>query len=274
MLGDGVGVARFERSQLGTGGLVELPPRDVLVDLGGPVAVRRDVGPIVTATPVPLTSVRETSAPVVTGTTVLTTAVLTAAVIAVAASAALATVAPRGVTATALVLPIPPRGVTAPAVATVLANPARPPLPLPVLAAALVALAAPAVTSRGVPATAVATGTAVLAAVLIALAVPAVPPRGVTATALVTGTTVLTAALMTPATGPAAVAGGAVASVVGTPARHRTGTVAAAARSSAGPAVAGVLVPALVPGTVLERLGHVPLLCAGVLLAGVRGCRR
>mgnify|MGYP006189690519 CR=1 FL=1 len=52
------------------------------------------------------------------------------------------------------------------------------------------------------------------------------------------------------------------------------GPVALAPGSSAGPAVAGMSVPTLVPGPVLERLGHVPLLCADAVPVGSRGCRR
>ena len=56
--------------------------------------------------------------------------------------------------------------------------------------------------------------------------------------------------------------------------RMGAGPVALAPGSSAGPAVAGMSVPTLVPGPVLERLGHVPLLCADAVPVGSRGCRR
>jgi hypothetical protein len=161
-------------------------------------------------------------------------------------------------------------------------------------AAAVVAVASATVTLPVVPPVAsrgVATATvvlAVVAATAVALALPARPPLTLTVITPVTSRRVpATTLVLTVAAGPVggsavlgvasarlAVASRTALPLVETASGLGAGPVALAPGSSAGPAVAGMSVPTLVPGPVLERLGHVPLLCADAVPVGSRGCRR
>ena len=212
------------------------------------MTVGRDVVPVVTPAPVALVAVREPAA------SVTSRRVPAAAVVAVASATVTLPVVPpvtsRGVPATTLVLPV----IAATAVA--LALPARPPLTLPVITPAVVAVASATVTvpvitpvtSRRVPAT------------TVVLTVAAGPVGG--------------SAVLGVASARLAVASRTALPLVETASGLGAGPVALAPGSSAGPAVAGMSVPTLVPGPVLERLGHVPLLCADAVPVGSRGCRR
>ncbi|WP_344120321.1 hypothetical protein [Kocuria aegyptia] len=353
MLSDGLGIARLERSQLGTGRFVEFATCDVLVDLGRTVAVGRDVVPVVAPAPVALVAVRGSSTVVASGgvpTTPLTLAVVaavtaravpaTALRLAVITTAAVAlalttrppltrpiitTITPRGVPPTALSLAvittITARAVPATALrlavittaAVALALTTRPPLTRPIITT-ITARAVPAtalslavittITPRGVPATALSLAVittitprgvptttlslAVITTAAVALALTTRPPltrpiittitpRGVPTTAIVLPVVagpVDGASSLGAASARLAVASGAAPTVVEPAPVRSTGPVALAPGSSAGPAIAGTPVPALVPGPVLERLGHVPLLCADAVPVGSRGCRR
>jgi hypothetical protein len=222
VLGDGLGVARFEGPQLGSGGLVELAARDVVVDLGRTVTVGRDVVPVITPATIAFGAVREAGA-VVTARGVATAAVVLPVVTTTRATVAsapvtltavtLTPVTTRGVAPTAIVLPV----ITTTAVALALTT--RTPLTLPLITT---------VSTRGVATTA------------IVLPIVAGPAGGTARAVAAAPVTV------------ARVAGRAASSVVGPTPGRRSGTVTLASRSSAGPAVAGSSVPTLVPGPVLE----------------------
>ena len=224
------------------------------------MTVGRDVVPVVTPAPVALVAVREPAASF-TSRGVPAAAVVLAVVAATAVALALPARPPltrpvitpvtsRRVPATTLVLTV----VAATAVA--LALPARPPLTLTVITPAVVAVASATVTvpvitpvtSRRVPAT------------TLVLTVAAGPVGG--------------SAVLGVASARLAVASRTALPLVETASGLGAGPVALAPGSSAGPAVAGMSVPTLVPGPVLERLGHVPLLCADAVPVGSRGCRR
>ena len=225
------------------------------------MTVGRDVVPVVTPAPVALVAVREPAASFTSRRVPAATVVL-AVVAATAVALALTTRPPltrpvvtpvtaRGVPATTLVLPViapvASRGVATATVvlpvvaatAVALALPARPPLTRPVITP---------VTSRRVPAT------------TVVLTVAAGPVGG--------------SAVLGVASARFAVASRTALPLVETASGLGAGPVALAPGSSAGPAVAGMSVPTLVPGPVLERLGHVPLLCADAVPVGSRGCRR
>ena len=263
------------------------------------MTVGRDVVPVVTPAPVALVAVREPAASFTSRRVPAATVVL-AVVAATAVALALTTRPPltrpvvtpvtaRGVPATTLVLPViapvASRGVATATVvlpvvaatAVALALPARPPLTRPVITP---------VTSRRVPATTLVL--AVVAATAVALALPARPPLTRPVITPVTSRRVpATTVVLTVAAGPVggsavlgvasarfAVASRTALPLVETASGLGAGPVALAPGSSAGPAVAGMSVPTLVPGPVLERLGHVPLLCADAVPVGSRGCRR
>ena len=212
------------------------------------MTVGRDVVPVVTPAPVALVAVREPAA------SVTSRRVPAAAVVAVASATVTLPVVPpvtaRGVATATLVLAV----VAATAVALALTT--RPPLTLTVITPAVVAVASatitlpvvPPVASRRVPAT------------TVVLTVAAGPVGG--------------SAVLGVASARLAVASRTALPLVETASGLGAGPVALAPGSSAGPAVAGMSVPTLVPGPVLERLGHVPLLCADAVPVGSRGCRR
>ena len=242
------------------------------------MTVGRDVVPVVTPAPVALVAVREPAASF-TSRGVPAAAVVLAVVAATAVALALTTRPPltrpvvtpvtaRGVPATTVVLPViapvTARGVATAtlvlavvaATAVALALTTRPPLTLTVITPAVVAVASatitlpvvPPVASRRVPAT------------TLVLTVAAGPVGG--------------SAVLGVASALLAVASRTALPLVETASGLGAGPVALAPGSSAGPAVAGMSVPTLVPGPVLERLGHVPLLCADAVPVGSRGCRR
>ncbi|MFI7482977.1 hypothetical protein ACH9EU_11250, partial [Kocuria sp. M1R5S2] len=77
MLGDGLGIARFERSKLRPCRLVQLAARDVVVDLGCTVPVRRGVEPVVARSAEVVPTPPSVALAVTTRTTLLTRPVLT-----------------------------------------------------------------------------------------------------------------------------------------------------------------------------------------------------
>ncbi|MEX5299357.1 hypothetical protein RCG67_11320 [Kocuria sp. CPCC 205292] len=213
VLGDGLGVARFERPQLGSGGLVELAARDVVVDLGRTVTVGRDVVPVITPATVALGAVREAGAvvtargvaPTAVVLTVVTTTRSTVASAPVALTAvALTPVTTRGVASTAAVLTV----VTTAAVALALTT--RTPLTLPLITT----LALTPVTTRSVATaaivltvvtTVVTTARATIASAPVALApvtTRSVAPTAVVLTVVTTAAVALALTTRTPLTLP------------------------------------------------------------------------